>query len=669
MKKLFKSFVVAIMSVMAIVLMSSPTFAAEKTGLERFTVENRQDEDVDVEASKELLEEELGISSTGSLRYNSDWDVYSTNYFYNQLSSDEKALWDALDATCLAILESSSDITLDKYSSYYVGEFSGITKDRAQNVAYMFYYSNPQYYFIEGVYCSSKYAWVYLFDEFASGSTRAAATAEYKNCINTLVTGMSTYTTDLQKMRYVHDWICEHVVWADKTNKYDQRAYSVLCTNPQYTVCAGYAQAFELLMNAVGIDCVAVTSDTHEWNMVKVNGTWYCMDVTWDDYEGGYYYYFYNRNYTNIALYDTGTNAGSHTLETLWTGLLPANTGDSGGNYAASYYAAVSGTAEAPGIIFNNSNGKITIVVPSGCTVYYTDDNNTPSEGYSRATKLSLTTTFDAPSTGIVKAVSVKQGCNDSDVKFVEYPVYAVTFVSNGAQYYTMTGVPRGAKITQPTNPTRKGYTFSGWCSNENCTMKVTFPLSITGDTTLYAKWTGNKYKYTFKANGSGAYIKNKGQTTLKDVFTYGKTYKGLPTAKRSGYAFLGWYTKKSGGELIKASDTVTKAKNVTLYAHWGKIKTSKAKIASLKSNAAKTLTVKVKKIKNANGYQIRYSLKSSMKGAKTAKTANTENTKTITKLKSGKTYYVQVRMYVKDSVSGKVKYGSWSSKKKVKVK
>ena len=67
-------------------------------------------------------------------------------------------------------------------------------------------------------------------------------------------------------------------------------------------------------------------------------------------------------------------------------------------------------------------------------------------------------------------------------------------------------------------------------------------------------------------------------------------------------------------------------------------------------------------------GYQIRYSLKSSMKGAitKTAKGYKRSSLK-IQKLKKKKTYYVQIRTYMK--TGGKVYYSAWSKKKAVKVK
>lgn len=86
-------------------------------------------------------------------------------------------------------------------------------------------------------------------------------------------------------------------------------------------------------------------------------------------------------------------------------------------------------------------------------------------------------------------------------------------------------------------------------------------------------------------------------------------------------------------------------------------------------SASSKGFTVKWKKqTSQTTGYQIRYSLKSSMASAKTVTISkNTTLSKKITKLKAKKTYYVQVRTYKK--VGSKYYYSSWSAKKKVTTK
>lgn len=64
-------------------------------------------------------------------------------------------------------------------------------------------------------------------------------------------------------------------------------------------------------------------------------------------------------------------------------------------------------------------------------------------------------------------------------------------------------------------------------------------------------------------------------------------------------------------------------------------------------------------------GYQVQYSLKSSMKSAKSIKSES--SSASIDNLKAGKTYYVRVRAY-NESSSGKKYYGAWTKVKKIKV-
>jgi len=53
-------------------------------------------------------------------------------------------------------------------------------------------------------------------------------------------------------------------------------------------VCLGYATTFQLLCDLAGVECITVVGAAHEsqedhgWNMVRLNGEWYCVDTTWD---------------------------------------------------------------------------------------------------------------------------------------------------------------------------------------------------------------------------------------------------------------------------------------------------------------------------------------------------------------------------------------------------
>ena len=92
-----------------------------------------------------------------------------------------------------------------------------------------------------------------------------------------------------------------------------------------------------------------------------------------------------------------------------------------------------------------------------------------------------------------------------------------------------------------------------------------------------------------------------------------------------------------------------------------------------LTNKKVKRIYISYGAVSGATGYQIQYSTKSSMSGAKSMNASvtkgyfkNSKGKKATFKL--GKTYYVRVRAYAKDSSGSKV-YGKWSAKKKVTIK
>lgn len=94
---------------------------------------------------------------------------------------------------------------------------------------------------------------------------------------------------DLQKAIVLHDYLavnCEYDyenLEADTLPAASFSTYGVFAN--RIAVCQGYALAYKYLLNQVGIDCYMVTSDTmnHAWNLIKLDGQYYQVDVTWDD--------------------------------------------------------------------------------------------------------------------------------------------------------------------------------------------------------------------------------------------------------------------------------------------------------------------------------------------------------------------------------------------------
>lgn len=179
-----------------------------------------------------------------------------------------------------------------------------------------------------------------------------------------------------------------------------------------------------------------------------------------------------------------------------------------------------------------------------------------------------------------------------------------------------------------------------------------------------YAKKNGVKVETintptpSVKTSYDITYILNGGAFDQEVLETYDGSYSvRLPKPQRKGYTFEGWYsnsklTKKVS--IIKQGTTGDKR----FYAKWSKISLSRVKITSVKNSSSKAMTVKIKKASKADGYQLAYATKISMKNKKTV--SFTGSTKTVKKLSKGKRYYVVARAYQYDSAGKKV-YGKYT--------
>lgn len=66
-----------------------------------------------------------------------------------------------------------------------------------------------------------------------------------------------------------------------------------------------------------------------------------------------------------------------------------------------------------------------------------------------------------------------------------------IAFQTNGGSAVNPLSGAQGSAITAPADPTRQGYTFSGWYSDEGCTTRYTIPARMPGtDAVAYAGWT-----------------------------------------------------------------------------------------------------------------------------------------------------------------------------------
>lgn len=115
--------------------------------------------------------------------------------------------------------------------------------------------------------------------------------------------GLSKY----EQIKYAYDYIilnCEYELSKDG-------AYNAIIKG--HACCNGYASAFYLIMEELGIPCKYTTGSNHAWNTVYLEGYWYNVDTTWGD-EGGDsidYKYFLKSNEDWTGLGPTVADAPS----------------------------------------------------------------------------------------------------------------------------------------------------------------------------------------------------------------------------------------------------------------------------------------------------------------------------------------------------------------------
>ena len=94
---------------------------------------------------------------------------------------------------------------------------------------------------------------------------------------------------------------------------------------------------------------------------------------------------------------------------------------------------------------------------------------------------------------------------NDSGHLFcVKSQAHRVKFDAQGGSSVNGQTPASGSTVSKPTDPTREGYTFAGWYTDEACTKAYDFSVAVTADMTLYAKWIKKAANNNGGSGGNG---------------------------------------------------------------------------------------------------------------------------------------------------------------------
>ena len=181
-----------------------------------------------------------------------------------------------LTAKILAAWENGS--TYIDVSSY---GYTRSTMDELTLYYYTVQYSYPEYFYVDAS-CSIDYEDDNIVGIRVNYLDYTEDDIDVFNAkIAEIISFLSTDMSDFDIALFLHDYIVDNTSYDSSGTTYS--AYDCLVNG--YCVCEGYARAYMLLLNKLGINCVIVTSDeiNHMWNAVEINGNYYFVDVTWDD--------------------------------------------------------------------------------------------------------------------------------------------------------------------------------------------------------------------------------------------------------------------------------------------------------------------------------------------------------------------------------------------------
>lgn len=142
-----------------------------------------------------------------------------------------------------------------------------------------------------------------------TGDALEAAKAAFDAAAEEILSGIDEDMTEFEKELHIHDALADRIVYAESGNAHN--AYGALVEG--VAVCEGYAEAFQALLHRVGIRSFIVTGESraqaHGWNIVRIDGEWYHVDLTWDDQGDTLFHAYFNITDAEIredhAVYET----------------------------------------------------------------------------------------------------------------------------------------------------------------------------------------------------------------------------------------------------------------------------------------------------------------------------------------------------------------------------
>ena len=227
---------------------------------------NSQADTVDYQDLRIYTDEEIAQSGASNVG----------RFAYERLSPDEKKIYNEI---FMALSELSAGAYLDCLDSELVNKiFVCVMTD------------HPEIFWTTGYVCSRYtrgdeleaigFRGDYSKTKETIEQNKQLIDAYVNNCLSGLPAG-----DDYSKIKYIYEYIILNTDY-DLSAPDNQNICSVFINGK--SVCQGYAKATQYLLNKAGVMCTLVSgvvsnNESHSWNLVSADGSYYYVDTTWGD--------------------------------------------------------------------------------------------------------------------------------------------------------------------------------------------------------------------------------------------------------------------------------------------------------------------------------------------------------------------------------------------------
>ena len=200
----------------------------------------------------------------------------------------------------------------------------------------------------------------------------------------------------------------------------------------------------------------------------------------------------------------------------------------------------------------NNSSTSTTTSedISTSTTTTSSEKSTTTSENTTTTSNeaTSESTTSKESTTSSEESTTTSQSSGDEER-------FNVIFMLDNDVFYS-TSVKKGETIAKPINPTKTGYTFVNWYSDEYFNTLYNFNNEINTNTYIYARMDKESYIVNFY---NGSELLNSESVIYNELITYNQT----PT--KEGYVFKGWVENENDTDLFELTTPIVGPLN--LYA------------------------------------------------------------------------------------------------------